>query len=474
MLSRWSAHAPPPGARERTPVCGRARPQGPRLSLPHPLWCSITGFAYGHNAMGFRVLYPTTPEPGVTKGSHINVSPGSGHHRPCTSPGKLPSTITPPATSYDRRHTFTRVQKWTLDRQSDWYAVPSSASAETAAGFVVGPKRSSPERSTQPGPRASHPQPQRLPPHGSHDPAPSLPPTPSSPSPLLPCPLRPTAPPGRPPPPLRTGAAPPTTPSDDPDIRPIPPLSPRREQPYDPARRRRPSLVLQIRERDRPRSCPLPPLLAPRPGADRSFLSADEVCGVRRDPRRRVRAPSPPVRGPTVLRAAHSPKTREPDLMRMRVQVGERGGSGADPAEDAHRPEPPLPHTLPGVSHDEPVELPGACAPRRSPRRAGPHRNGHPARSGAPRNGPEPEAAGGADTCGAHRSRAPVVRQERADTEGTPGRPRAADDTDGTSSTGSTGTATGAETAPEKPDRVTDTSDAAGRPIAPRRTATPR
>lgn len=112
------------------------------MSLPHPLCCSITGFAYGHNAMGFRVIYPTTPRLGVTKGSHNNVSPASGHHRPYIRPENRPSAITPSATPYDRRHTSTRVQKWTLDRQSGWYPVPTSASAETAAGFVAGPKRS--------------------------------------------------------------------------------------------------------------------------------------------------------------------------------------------------------------------------------------------------------------------------------------------------------------------------------------------
>ncbi|SHK78351.1 hypothetical protein SAMN05421803_13324 [Nocardiopsis flavescens] len=117
------------------------------MSLPHPLWCSITGFAYGHNAMGFRVIYPTTPRLGVTKGSHNNVSAASGHHRPYIRPENRPSAITPPATPYDRRHTSTRVQKWTLDGQSGWYPVPASASAETAAGFVAGPKRSHPEKS---------------------------------------------------------------------------------------------------------------------------------------------------------------------------------------------------------------------------------------------------------------------------------------------------------------------------------------
>ncbi len=120
---------------------GRTRPQGPRMSLPHPLWCVITGLREGCNASGFRVV--RTHPPG-TRGANQElplVCAGNRLDRTAVTPKNHKATICCPHADYEGRHRTFRVENWTYGNQLDWHSVPSSASVRPAVPIAAGPKQ---------------------------------------------------------------------------------------------------------------------------------------------------------------------------------------------------------------------------------------------------------------------------------------------------------------------------------------------
>lgn len=111
------------------------------MSLPHPLWCVITGLREGCNATGFRVV--RTHPPG-TRGSNqdlLLVCAGNRLERTAVTPKNHKATICCPHADYEGRHRAFRCEKWTYGNQLDWHSVPTPASARPPVPIAVGPKR---------------------------------------------------------------------------------------------------------------------------------------------------------------------------------------------------------------------------------------------------------------------------------------------------------------------------------------------
>lgn len=111
------------------------------MSLPHPLWCVITGLREGCNASGFRVA--RTHPPG-TRGANQElplVCAGNRLDGTAVTPKNHKATICCPHADYEGRHRTFRVEKWTYGNQLDWHSVPSSASVRPAVPIAVGPKQ---------------------------------------------------------------------------------------------------------------------------------------------------------------------------------------------------------------------------------------------------------------------------------------------------------------------------------------------
>lgn len=123
------------------------------MSLPHPLWCAITGLGDGCNATGFPVVALELAREWQPNGAILLVCAGNRLERAAVTPKNHKATICYPHADYEGRHRTFRSEKWTYGNQVDWHPVPNPPSVGPAAPIAVGPKRL-PLRPGPPNPRA--------------------------------------------------------------------------------------------------------------------------------------------------------------------------------------------------------------------------------------------------------------------------------------------------------------------------------